>query len=472
MSKIIKNVKDKIIRVAIYIRVSTEEQAKHGYSIESQKSRLIEWAKEHNYQVVDIYADEGKSARTKISNRKELLRLLDDVKSDKIDRIVIWRLDRWFRNVADYYRIQDLLDKYNVDWECSDEEFNTSTSNGRLYLNIKLSIAQNESDQTSDRIKFNFENMVRNKRPISGALPIGYKIEGEKQNKRVVKDPELSQMAIDMFDKFEETLSLRATTQYLHDNYPQRPILYERVKHMLKNSMYHGVYRGVEEYCEPYISKERHQKIIDLINKNHKPNKHSDHFFIFSGLIRCYDCGRRMGGSSAGRNHVDGTRIRYGTYKCCNHFLDCRCSNNHTVNEDKLEKWLISNFLVMLNDYVISVESVEEKQVINKNVNKVERLKDKLDRLNELYLDGRITKEKYDNDYNATQLKIQELDSVDVSIKKRNLEKYKKILKSNTILDLYNKLTRENKRLFWYEYIDHIVQDADDPVNNWHVFFK
>lgn len=56
MSKIIKNVKDKIIRVAIYIRVSTEEQAKHGYSIESQKSRLIEWAKEHNYQVVDIYA--------------------------------------------------------------------------------------------------------------------------------------------------------------------------------------------------------------------------------------------------------------------------------------------------------------------------------------------------------------------------------------------------------------------------------
>ena len=141
MSKIIKNVKDKIIRVAIYIRVSTEEQAKHGYSIESQKSRLIEWAKEHNYQVVDIYADEGKSARTKISNRKELLRLLDDVKSDKIDRIIIWRLDRWFRNVADYYRIQDLLDKYNVDWECSDEEFNTSTSNGRLYLNIKLSIA-------------------------------------------------------------------------------------------------------------------------------------------------------------------------------------------------------------------------------------------------------------------------------------------------------------------------------------------
>ena len=92
-------------------------------------------------------------------------------------------------------------------------------------------------------------------------------------------------MAIDMFDKFEETLSLRATTQYLHDNYPQRPILYERVKHMLKNSMYHGVYRGVEEYCEPYISKERHQKIIDLINKNHRPNTHSLFFLVLLNVI-------------------------------------------------------------------------------------------------------------------------------------------------------------------------------------------
>ena len=463
---------EKVIRAGIYIRVSTEEQAKHGYSIESQRSRLTDWCNEHHYQIVDIYADEGKSARTKISNRKELNRLLDDVVNDKVDRIVIWRLDRWFRNVADYYRIQDILDKNNVDWECSDEDFNTSTSNGRLYLNIKLSIAQNESDQTSDRIKFNFENMVKNKRPISGALPIGYKIEGEKQNKRVVKDPELAQMAIDMFDKFEETLSLRATTQYLHDNYPQRPILYERVKVMLKNSMYHGVYRGVEDYCEPYITKERHQKIIDLIMKNHKPVNHSDHIFIFSGLIRCYCCGRRMGGSRAGRNHVDGTRVRYGTYKCCNHFLDCRCNNNHTVNEDKLENWLINNLLIKLNEHVIKVESIEEKQIIDKSINKIEKLKDKLNRLNDLYLDGRISKEKYDNDYNDVQLKIKELNSIDFSSQKRNLEKYKKTLKSANVQTLYNKLNRENKRLFWYEYIDHIVQDTEDPLNKWHVFFK
>lgn len=467
---------DKIIRVGIYIRVSTEEQAKHGYSIDSQKTRLINWAKEHNYQIVDVYADEGKSARTKIFNRKELLRLLDDVKDDKIDRIIIWRLDRWFRNVADYYRIQDILDKHNVDWECSDEDFNTSTSNGRLYLNIKLSIAQNESDQTSDRIKFNFENMVRNKRPISGALPVGYMVAGEKQNKRVVKDPALSQMAIDMFEKFEETLSLRATTQYLNETYPHRPIGYERVKKMLQNSMYHGVYRDVEDYCEPYITKERQDNIIKLIKKNHRPNKPSGHVFIFSGLIRCYDCGRRMGGSRASRKHtkrgVVTEIIRYGTYKCCNHFLDCRCSNNHTINEDKLERWMIDNFLAKLNEHVISIETAEDKKTKTNNINKITNLKDKLERLNELYLDGRISREKYDNDYLDTKNKIKELKIDDELDSNRNLSKYKEIIKDANVVDIYNKLDRKHKRLFWYEYIDHIEQDFDNINDNWLVFFK
>lgn len=462
---------NKVIRAGIYIRVSTEEQAKHGYSIESQRTRLVDWAKSHNYQVVDIYADEGKSARTKISNRKELLRLLEDVKNDRIDRIIIWRLDRWFRNVADYYRIQDLLDKFNVDWECSDEEFNTSTSNGRLYLNIKLSIAQNESDQTSDRIKFNFENMVRNKRPISGALPIGYMVAGEKQNKRVVKDPNLSQMAIDMFDKFEETLSLNATTRYLHDNYPQRPIRYESVKKMLQNTLYCGKYRDVDDYCEPYISKERHEKIKSIIKKNHRVNKRSNHVFIFSGLVKCYGCGIRMSGCNSYRKHADGEKIYFGTYRCANHFLDCRCDNNHVIMEYILEDWMINHFLTKLESYVFEVEEVLDKREVKSNARRIKDLQDRLNRINELYIDGRIDKEKYDSDYIKTKEKISEL-SKEPTIELRNLEKYKKALNKSNGLALYKKLTNENKRLFWYEYIEKIEQNPNNPTRDFVIFFK
>ena len=159
---------DDVLRVALYIRVSTEEQAKHGYSLDSQKNRLQSYAKEKGYRIYKIYADEGKSARSNLTARKELLSLLEDVKLKKVDRIIFWRLDRWFRNIQDYYKVQEILEKNNVDWECTDEEYNTTTSNGRLYLNIKLSIAQNESDQTGDRIRFNFDSMVQSKKAIIG----------------------------------------------------------------------------------------------------------------------------------------------------------------------------------------------------------------------------------------------------------------------------------------------------------------
>ena len=459
---------DKVIRAGIYIRVSTEEQAKHGYSIDSQRCRLTDWCNDHHYQIVDVYADEGKSARTKLANRKELNRLLDDVVNDKIDRIVIWRLDRWFRNVADYYRIQDILDKNNVDWECSDEDFNTSTSNGRLYLNIKLSIAQNESDQTSDRIKFNFENMVKNKRPITSALPIGYKIEGEKQNKRVVKDPELEQMAIDMFKVYEDTLSLKATTQYLHDNYPLRPIRYECVKKFLKNPLYHGEYRGVLDYCEPYITKEKQDSLIEIIMKNHKKNNRSQHVFLFRGLIRCYDCKTRMSGSYVYRKRASGEKVYYGTYKCCRHWLDCMCDNNHTINENILENWLLDNLKTKLNDHIVKIESIEESYKVKKKTLKIEDLNSKLERINDLYIDGRISKEKYYNEYRIVQEKIKSI-SVETTTNKKDLKKYKKLIDSSDALDIYKKLSDENKRIFWNEIIDSIEQDGE---KNFKVFFK
>ena len=140
-------------RAALYIRVSSDEQAKHGFSLPEQERDLTTYAHNHGFYIVGMYADEGTTARKALSRRHELMRLLDDVRAGRIDIIITKCLDRWIRNVADYYKVQDVLDEYNVQWECTQEEYNTTTTNGRLMLNLKLSIAQNESDQTSDRIK-------------------------------------------------------------------------------------------------------------------------------------------------------------------------------------------------------------------------------------------------------------------------------------------------------------------------------
>ena len=132
-------------RAGLYIRVSTDEQAKHGFSLAEQRADLEKYAKQHGYMVYDVYADEGNTARKAISRRRELQRLLADVKAGNVDIICFKCLDRWFRNIADYYKVQEILDQYHVDWECTQEEYNTTTTNGRLMLNLKLTIAQNES---------------------------------------------------------------------------------------------------------------------------------------------------------------------------------------------------------------------------------------------------------------------------------------------------------------------------------------
>ena len=121
-------------RAALYIRVSTDEQARHGLSLGEQRADLERYANAHHYTIVGIYADEGSTARKALSRRKELQRLLDDVRDDKIDIILFKCLDRWFRNIRDYYKVQDILDAHHVDWEGTQERYNTTTTNGRLML--------------------------------------------------------------------------------------------------------------------------------------------------------------------------------------------------------------------------------------------------------------------------------------------------------------------------------------------------
>ena len=270
MTKIIKE----IIEVVLYIRVSREEQARWGYSLDAQRERLIEYCKEKGYKIVEIYLDAGKTARTKLHRRKELMQLLEDAKQDKFQKIIVWRLDRWIRSVADYYKIQEVLDEHGITWECSDEKYETNTANGRYQLNNKLNDNQNESDKTSERIKFVNGLMVKNKMPIYGSqcFPIGFKVEGEKGHKRVIHDPDEEEVAKDIIAKFKETRSIRQTAIYLNNTYDYRNFEYETVQRFLKNTLLYGCYRGVEEYCEPYITKEEFEEMQGMIKRNNKDN--------------------------------------------------------------------------------------------------------------------------------------------------------------------------------------------------------
>ena len=197
------NTPETITRAALYIRVSTEEQALHGYSLEAQEAALKQYAIDHDYKVVHIYHDEGFSARKPVMRRKVMQELLADVQAGKIDLILFTKLDRWFRNVHDYHQVQNILDKHGVAWKTILEDYQTATADGRLKVNIMLSVAENEADRTSERIKFVFDNKLRNgEYCFGGALaPYGYKAEVINGVRKLVKDPETESATAAFWEK-------------------------------------------------------------------------------------------------------------------------------------------------------------------------------------------------------------------------------------------------------------------------------
>ena len=164
-----------MIRAALYCRVSTDEQAINGDSIRTQTDALTKYAIKENYEIVGKYIDDGYTGTN--LKRPELQRLLADVRADKIDIVLITKLDRWGRGVANYYKVNEVLEKHNVNWKTIFEDYDTSTTNGKLLVNIMLSIAENESRTTSDRIKAVFKNKLQLKEVANGTITYGYKKE-------------------------------------------------------------------------------------------------------------------------------------------------------------------------------------------------------------------------------------------------------------------------------------------------------
>ena len=111
-----KQANTNIVRVALYPRVSTEEQFLRGYSLQTQEEVLVQYAADHGFKVVGIYRDEGHSARKPAMKRAVMQQLLTDVQAGKIDRILFIKLDRWFRNVREYHKIQEITSPGRLPW--------------------------------------------------------------------------------------------------------------------------------------------------------------------------------------------------------------------------------------------------------------------------------------------------------------------------------------------------------------------
>ena len=162
--------------VAIYIRVSTLDQAEQGYSLEAQEKTLRRWCGERSYEVFDLYADKGISGKD-IKHRPDMNRLLRDAKEKKFNIVLFWALSRFTRSVSDLYNTMENFQKWDIDMISYTESFDTSTSMGRAMIGIVGVFSQLERELTSERVSAALtERASQGKRTCSEIL--GYDLDG------------------------------------------------------------------------------------------------------------------------------------------------------------------------------------------------------------------------------------------------------------------------------------------------------
>ena len=451
-----KKTENTVLRVALLTRVSTEEQVLRGYSLQAQEDALVEYANNNNMKIVEIYRDEGHSARKPVLKRPVMLQLLEDVKAGKFDRILFIKLDRWFRNVSEYHSIQTILDKHDVTWQAILEDYNTATADGRLKVNIMLSVAENEADRTSERIKFVFNAKMANKECYF-KVPFGYTVETIDGVRRVVKDPETKHIMEDFF-RLALATSIRHAGTTMNEKY-DLAYTYKAWWQFTKNEIYTGVYKGVEGYAPQYLTKE---EFYDLNNKNRTIRKaQHNRIYLFAGLLKCPKCGKRLN-SKYCRSRA-GFDKEHFYYRCRGQII--RTCDSKTVSELAIEKYLLKNTRKELERFLLSTETApsEEKKSKPKK-SEVERLQEKLRRINVAFFAGNMTDDEYADQTKAIKEQITQAQRKEIKEEKPVDTEAIKAFLATDFEAIYATLTREEQRTFWRSVIEEIVLDGQTPV--------
>jgi len=426
-----------------YIRVSTEEQARRGVSLESQESAIRDYCDKHDLRLVDLYIDRGITARKKLNKRLEFMRMMRDVQHHKIEHIVVLRLDRFFRNTYDYHRMmKEYLEPNGCDWSAVMEDYNTTTTNGRLMINLRLAIAEQECDIDGDRIRDVFHNRIKQGYVVTGKQARGYDITPDK---RMVPNGD-ADLIRDIFDDFLLTGSVHKTLRNMSGRIS---LNYKSFRQLLSKEIYIGKYRDNENFCEPIIDKDVFRRAQLLLQKNtwDRPIDEREPF-LFSGLMVCAQCGRNMGG---GRT-TKGVKI----YRCMQHFNNARCPNNHTKSETVVEKFLLENVIPLWEQNKIEAEAAKAKAPKKTNRQAIE---EKLKRLNRLYINDHISYEEYVKTYR--ELESQIIDDDHLQEDTPSLSRADEALTDN-FKGSYALLSAEEKRAFWKGILKAIVFDGEN----------
>ena len=482
------------MRCAVYVRVSTDDQRDNGYSIDSQLRMIKEYCEKNDYSIIDVYNDAGHSGKDLM--RPEMQRLLADIKSKKIDKLIAIKVDRLTRNNYDGFWLLNYCEEHDVKIELILEPYDVSTANGEMIFGMNLVFGQRERKEIGARTKRAMEEMALEKIHPSKA-PYGYI--RNKETGHLEIEPIEAQVVKEIFELCKQGKSTRNIATIMKDNnayLKQGKWASDRVYKILTNSIYIGIFEygkykrkpqdilRVENYCEPIIDEITWNATRNVLVKNRHSN-YGEYIHLFSGLVKCPIC-RNIMSSSESFKYPNGKLKVYYHLRCKNH--NCKGFGLH-YNTEKIENKLkqileeLTIFILSMDNEIITCNSTKSNDV--KEIEKaIEKLKLQEKRLVDLYLSSNLDVETINYKNDIIKKEIDKLNKKKISLDPDNssqeytVELIKKLdcLEENETLIftsiknigftfLYDLLSREVKRDMIHRLVSQIEITRDKNYN-------
>lgn len=474
------------LKVAIYTRVSTEEQAKEGFSLGAQEDILKKYAESNDYEIYGVYSDEGYSGKN--YERPEIQRLFKHLYGGKFQAILVKSVDRISRRLSDISKLlDDVLLPNNCRLLVSDNNLDSSTLNGSMFINFLGTFAQYERGMIIERVKSGMEKRAE-QGLWNGGIILGY----DNEKKRLVINKEEASLVRRIFELRAEGKGYKYIAKTVNEEgyRSKKGKLFSicTIKTILENEAYIGKckwgkrkdwntkrrkgvtkdYVLVEGKHEAIISFELWSKVQAVNNTNRESvsknrNFHGD--FILSGILRCPACGAGTVMSKSKKRDGSG----YHLYYMCQAFASkgTKACKSNLIGKENIERKVLQKVKELLSNITIIEEvldNIEKQNILDEssirnalllNKKSLEMKKSHLDKLNSDYFSEKIRAEVY-NMQAESILK----DIADIEERKKRIEREYEDLKTDTIItketiyqalenfdNLYETATNEQRKL-------------------------